>query len=473
MRSTTHWLYLLIALTAPLLLWGTQLILPTFDDWNTLSSPNYDPEWPKYFLPLASFWRPFDALFGYISALDYRLFPGLNHLCICAGHLVNTLLVYRLARELQFNEPARCISTVLFYLSPCMLATVLACDSLNQTYSQLYGLALILSYLTLSGRKKYVVWAGLTFLAALAKENGLAWAVVPPVLAFGLRRLSRREALRDLAFGLGVAAVYAVVRLSLPHSGGSNPDYEDFSLLRRMMEIALMVVNTVAAVDVMSLVHAPSRNLPLGLLTALLSAPFAVLLLGRTLKVWRSRTFLTLLVCAVIAVLPNLIFSLSMMNAYAPLGMLALLIGYTVGQDNPYRHSLTVFFFYVAAAMIVDVHYFHSSWKTSLVGKEMAQEIIRQTGQPVKKAYCILIEDEEQKFSSFYVTPSDAIGWGIAVMHETGYRWPQDIKDTLISRDQRPTALPALTRQAFSSGYECVWIVDGKQISVERKSKHQ
>lgn len=38
-----------ILLSAPIVLLAIVQILPTFDDWNTLSSPNYDKEYLKYF----------------------------------------------------------------------------------------------------------------------------------------------------------------------------------------------------------------------------------------------------------------------------------------------------------------------------------------------------------------------------------------------------------------------------------------
>ena len=42
-------------------------VMPTYDDWYTLSSPNRDPDWLKFFLPYGSVWRPIDALMGYVA----------------------------------------------------------------------------------------------------------------------------------------------------------------------------------------------------------------------------------------------------------------------------------------------------------------------------------------------------------------------------------------------------------------------
>lgn len=462
--------YLFILITAPFLLWGILNILPTYDDWNTLSSPNFDSDWTKYFLPIGSFWRPFDAAFGYISAKDYTLFPNLNHFCIFIGHLINTFLIYRITHLLKFNILARSIATTLFYLSPCTLATILACDSLNQTYSQLWGLLSIWIYLSIEGQKKYVLISITIFIAALAKENGLAWAIVPPILAYGFRLIDTKRLWKDLLLGLCIAMLYAAIRLSLPQNGDYNPDYQTFDLLRRMQEIVMLFANTFFAIDIMSIVHQPSRSLlPLGLITIILSLPFIIALV-RTRNHWISKEFLSLLICALITISPNLLLSLSLMNAYASLGMFAIMIAYLVNTMEQTQLIKIAFSLYIISAFIVAIHYWHSSWKTSLAGKEMAQEVIRKSKHQATKAYCLQIESNIPKFSSFYVTPKDAFGWGIAVMHETGYQWPQELKDTTIQRNCRPYEIQQLVNQALRDGYDCVWIVDDREIQVVEKS---
>ena len=56
-----------IIISAPIILLGILQILPTFDDWTTLSAPNRDPNFLQYFLPYGMTWRPGDALIGYVN----------------------------------------------------------------------------------------------------------------------------------------------------------------------------------------------------------------------------------------------------------------------------------------------------------------------------------------------------------------------------------------------------------------------
>lgn len=41
-----------IIISIPFILWAILQILPTFDDWTTLSMPNYEPNYLTYILPL-------------------------------------------------------------------------------------------------------------------------------------------------------------------------------------------------------------------------------------------------------------------------------------------------------------------------------------------------------------------------------------------------------------------------------------
>lgn len=459
----------LIIITMPFMLWGKMLILPTFDDWCTLSSPNYDPDFMKYIMPYGYIWRPFDAIMGYIVALDYKLFPKLNHIIIFIGHILNVFFVYKICEKLSINKLAKNIATIYFYLSPCMLATVFSCDSLNQTYSQFWGLAAILAYLSLKGKIKYITWILFIFIAALAKDNGIAFAVIPPVIAFAFNKIDKNTLIKHFAYGLCIAIIYAAIRLSLPSTYIENTDYSTFVLSRKIKEIFMLIGFSWFAVDYISLIHAPSRNLLIAGITFILSFPFIYILLIKNIKIWKDKTFLLIVLCILIALSPNLLISLTVMNTYAGLGMVSLLIGYIVNRFNRNSQTLKItFILYIITALFVDSHHWYMSYKTSLNGKEMALKAIKRTGCPVDKVYVLTIEDDYPRFSSFCVIPSDAFGWGLSAKYENGYKWPEFINDTIISRKDS-TDVKMLTDKALNKGFDCVWIVNRKDVKVVRK----
>lgn len=458
-----------ILVTIPFMLCGKLLILPTFDDWSTLSSPNYDPNFITYILPYGYIWRPFDAIMGYIVAIDHRMFPILNHIIIFAGHIANVFFIYKICRKLNLGKTAVNIAAIYFYISPCMLATVFSCDSLNQTYSQFWGLAAILAYLSLKGKTKYAVWFITIFAAALAKDNGIAFAVIPPMIAFAFNIIDRKTLVRHFSFGILIALTYAAIRMSLPATYIENTDYSTFVPSRKIKEIVMLIGYSLSATDYISLLHAPSRNFIIAAITFLTSLPFIYITLIGNISIWKDKTFLMIILCILTALSPNLLISLTIMNTYAGLGMVALLIGYAV-EKKKYSDKIlkTTFILYIATALVVDFHHWYMSYKTSLTGKEMALQAIERTGSPVDKVYVLIVEDDYPRFSSFCVVPSDAFGWGLSAKYENGYKWPLEISDTTISRNDS-ARVNELTEKAMNEGFECVWIVDKKEVRVVRK----
>lgn len=462
--------YILISL--PFVLWAVVGIYPSYDDWSTLSSPNFDADWAKFFLPYGSVWRPFDALMGYVVGAAPQLFPALNHVCIVFGHLLGAILVMKLSQLLGFGRAAQFVATIFFWISPCMLGTVLSCDSLNQTYSQMWGMAAVWFYLSVKGRGRYAAWAACVMLAALSKDNGIAWAVVPPVLAFAFGRENMRSASRHLLFGVAIAVAYGCIRIALPSTEYYNPDYHTFLLAKKIKEIAIFVGYTWVAADYVSIVHAASRCLPLAALTLVLSLPFVYMMFVRSPRLWLTRRFAGLAVCIIIVMSPHLLISLSVMNTYAGLGMSALLVAFVADHTERHHPSLlrTAFAMYVAAALITDIHHWYKAYTTAAVGRDMAREAIRLAEKPVRNAYCVITDDDQKKFSSFCVLPQDAFGaQAAAVAHETQYKWPLHAEDTIIPRDHAHEARTIARRVLDTGRFDCVWLIDKSSVSIMRK----
>ncbi len=470
--KSMRWLWV-IAITLPFLIWGTLLVMPTFDDWNTLSSPNYDPNFMTYILPVGTTWRPFDAMMGYVNGINYKLYPTLNHILILLAHLGSTALVYVLARKLSVKKGAAAIATVFFYISPCMLATVLSVDALNQSYCHLFGLLSIYFYLSAKGGKRIVLWLLFVLMATFSKDNGLAWSVVAPIMGYAFNKTDKQVFMRHIVYGLGLAVVYGVVRLSLPYydSGGYEHLEEMRSLSSKLSGLAKWLGYTWTATDFLALFHAPSRNLLLVGITFIMSAPFIVCVLIGNPKAWRNRQIIGLTVCLVIAALPNLLIAMSLMNAYSSLGMAALMVGWLLNNTTIRRRTVSILFaFYVAAALITAIHHWYMAWQTSLPGIEIAREVARGTGSPVNKAYSIIIKDDYPKYSSFCVPTDEAFGWGKSVLQITGYKWPKEFGDTTIYyKDATTKSINRLTEEKLNKGYDCVWIVGKDRIKVVKK----
>lgn len=471
MRNITRnpWLYILVSV--PFVLYGAMLILPTFDDWYSLTAPKiiYDGSWTQFFLPYGVVWRPFDALVGFILSTDYRMCPTFNHAVIVAGHVLNTLIVYKICRALKFNHTATSMATVFFYASPCMLGTVLSCDSFNQTYSNFWGLVALWSYLTHTGKRRYAMQAACIILATLCKENGIAWLVVPPIMRYAFKDADWRQLAKGVAFGLAVAAVYFAVRLSLPKTEIINPEYSNFALTKKVRDLCVALGYTWFAVDWIAVFHEQSRNIAVAAATLLLSLPLVYVVFFRDIRRRLTLRFAAICLCILAVWSPNLVITMSVMNVYSGLGMAALLVGYAVNAYKPGdRMVKTAFALYLVSAIPVGIHHWYKAWQTSLAGKQMAIDAQGQIKEPADSLFTITIKEDERKFSSFCVLPSDAFADGMALQYENGYKWPRAIDSNYIERegDYMGKAMAMARKALASKKFGCAIIVDKDKVTV-------
>jgi len=464
-----HWSIALVGLFFPLLLAGAIPILPTFDDWTSLVSPSQEPFFTKErFLFFGYHWRPFDSIFGYIVGRNPQLlFPLLNHICVVIGHIGGTILLYQILLKLDFGKTSRNLATLFFFLSPGMLATVLAVDGLNQTYANLWALASALAYLSLRGQKKYVFWLVFVAIGTLCKENALMWAIIVPILAFGFDKIDFQTYRKDLIIGFALMLFYAAAIFVLPKNIEIHPEYvpEGSKIVTSFFKFLL---TTWVAVDFAALLHAPSRNIFIASATILLSLPLLYFLFIKNYSLFKQKSLICLVFSLFIAVAPHLFTVFSMMHTYAGLALAAMIIG-TIMEQTKHRKWLKITFIsYFVAAIFVDVHLWWKSYQSGLIGREIAREIIEKTTQPPKNAFLIIIEDDYPRLSSFCVVPSDALGWGRAVQFETNYEWPKMVSDTTIQRNAmaQKTAQELARRQLDSQQFDAVWIINHRTIEV-------
>ncbi len=457
-----HFSLLVIAVCLPLILWAVGGILPTYDDFTTLQSP-----WwvqiadPGYFFP-DSVRRPFDALLGYVVGLWPALFPALNHVLIILGHAANALLVFAICRRLQLSAMAANVAALFFFFSPATLGATLACDGLNQTFAQFWGLLALWVYLKRCGGS---VWLLCIVMAVLSKENGLAWAVVPPIVAFAFGLTTLRRAAFHVGKGLLLAVAYFVVLTVLIHSGivpiEYPEEYTETTLLSHLRDLVQVLAYTWVPLDYMSAVYAPTRNLAIVAVTALMALPFLLLLASR----WRvlfSRRVLLLVVCFFILVSPHLVTVVSIMHNYAALSIAALIVACLLStnlQSSIFNLQSSTFILFLAAALFCDLHHYQAARQSGLLGKQLALQAIEAAEKPLERAYCINIDDEsEPRYSNFCVRPVDAFAWGLSVRHYSHYTWKTHITETKLT-DYDPQEVDSLARKALEEGYEAVWVV--------------
>ena len=454
----------LLLLTTPVVAYALTLLKPTFDDWTYTTYPNTDPAYWKYLLPYGDYWRPFDGAFGYVVAMGNDLFPTLNHLCIYLGHILATLLVWLVARQLRFTPAARLTAATLHYVSPAILGTLMTLDSLNQVYASCWGLAALWAYLR-GGRHQTLLWIALCAMATWCKENGAMWLAICPLVARCFGRETAREARRHLLWAGIFFAAYWAVRLALPNYYHKDiNEYLTASVFEKVKNVVKYLLFSFISMDFVSLLHRPSRNLPFLLLTLLLSVPYFTLNLIQAFRRHHDRRLWGLLCASWVAALPHLATLFSTMHAYAGLAPLALLAGWLVPEGGKsLRLAAYALCLYVVSAIAVDARHYAKAYQSGMDGYQMALETIRQTHKPTHRVCCLCVDHSEEKYSCFCVIPYDSYGWGNAVIWQTRGRWPQTIDAETIDAGDNPHQV-ALRK--LREGYDHVWIADGKNIQV-------
>ena len=467
-----YWGVIIACMITPALLYAVLQILPTHDDWCSTTTPDFRPFFIKeHFFFFGYHWRPFDTWIGYIAGRNPKVvYPTFNHLLVVGGHLLCTVTVYKLLLVLGFKQFSRNLATLCFFVLPATMATATAIDSQNQVYALTCDMIAFLLYIKMK-RARYIVWILLIFLATLFKENGLMWALIGPILAFGFDFIDQKTLKKDLLIGIGIMVLYALAITIMPKDITIHPDYEP-GVMKVVANVVKFLFSTFITVDYIYLLHAPSRNLLWAIVSLFFTLPFLYLIWVKNIRSMIGKKMLCILISMVIAVGPHLLTVFSMMHTYAGLSLLIIMMAYGIDNCQQTKKSIiTAFILFMTTSLAIDAHLIHESIKSGLVGKKMAQEAIQKTGKPVKSVYVIIIEDDYPKLSSFCVIPNEAFGWGIAAQYETNYQWPEIIEDTTIERSAdairkaKELGLETLNQQQ----YKCIWIVDHEHIDVIKR----
>ena len=467
-----YWSIILIILLSPLLLYAVWFILPTHDDWAATTTPDFTPFFTKeHFFFYGYHWRPFDTWIGYLVGRNPQLlFPAINHLLVVLGHFLSVVALFKVLIVLGFNKKTINVSTLFFFIIPATMATVTAIDSQNQVYALTTDLIAFLFYVK-NSKNKYIFWPILIFLATLFKENGLMWALICPVLAYGFDLIDKKTLKKDLLVGLGIMIAYALIIAIQPKDITIHPEYEP-GVLKIIKNFVKFLFSSFITVDYIYLLHQPSRKLLWAIVSFLFALPFLYLVFIRQWQLFSHKKMWCTAICLLIAVAPHLLTTFSMMHTYAGLAFITIMIAYSINTYKEQQKTLMrSFVLFMIVSVAIDIHLIDSSVKSGRIGKQMAREAIQKTGKPMKSVYLIIIEDDYPKLSSFCVIPNEAFGWGIAAKYETNYQWPEVIQDTTIERSadalRKATnlGLEILNKQQ----YDCIWIVDHEHIDVIKR----
>lgn len=449
-------------ISLPIILFALTMILPTYDDWTYITSPYFGNIFTSgRMLPWNGYWRPFDALIGGILGLNHHLFPTLNHCIILLGHVISTILVYRLANK-------NILPAVFFFLSPGMICTVLDIDSANQVYATCWGLASLILYL----QHHRWLWIACVIIATLCKENGIMYAFIPPFIGYMQQSSGKRvmDYIKDLCPMVATIAVYGLLRILLASAdNGINDNYVTATLSDHVKDTLQYIIFAWIPMDYEAILYPPTRNIPLAVFTLIISLPF-LFLVGKGL--WerrRERMTYALIAAFFIAGAPHLLTIVSMMHIYAGLPFAALIINQA--WKNKEKIYMTAALMFLMAAIITDLHHWHAAYESGIVGKEMAEQVIEKSRTKPQKVFVINFDNGEKKYSCINVIPRDAFGWGHAANYYSDYTMANEINDTNVVAPSDDMAKQKMIEHIAKEAethfqYDALWVVDGKDVSI-------
>ena len=463
-------LFAIILILSPFIVYRLSLLLPTFDDWDYFTTPDYDygENFLDRLIPRYTYWRPWDGIIGYILSLKPAWFPALNHIIVYLAHLGGTITIYLIAKELKLKSFACNMTALYFFISPAMLGTVLGIDSPNQAYSSFWGLLSVLLYIRLSKPYNIILWLTCALIGTFAKENAIVYFVVPQIIAFGFKRITLSQALKDTIWAVLIVIIYFSARYLLTSDVVYiNEEYFENTFSRKFKNICVFLGMTWLPLDFVSLVHPPCRNIPITIATMLLSFPFMIVLFANKRKYWINLQFAALVLSLLAAVSPHLTTLFTAMHPYAGLGIAALIVGYMADTSERISLLKKLLPLFIISCIFIDWHHWQKSYESGLIGKRMAQDIVNSTTKPVNRVYLIIVNDDTPKYSSFCVIPRDAFGRGKSVCSLNGYVWPKDIEIADLEEDEA-YKIDSIADKAIAEHYEAVWLVQKDSAKVIR-----
>lgn len=438
-------------------------VMPCQDDLYYLTAPFADGG-IKNLLPSATFWRPFDAIWGMMITNVHSYFPLLNHISVFIGYLLVAFMFVLLLRELKISSYAKHIGLSFLLVSPAVISTLLNIDSLNQAYVTFWGLVSLYFYLSEKKYKKYFLWIFFAYIATLCKENGITYFVIPPLLAWAFKKVEDRTVYKDVAVGLVFAIGYLLLRWMLLQDSALVSTGEgrySISLSHVFVNFAMLVSWIWLPMDYTSILIAERRNWILAIILFLLSIPFLIRVFGASPRKFTTRKVFGVIVACLCAGSINFLTTLGPMHTFSVLPFAALLVAVFLDEKVHKQNLVTaLFLLYAVCSMVVFYRHWDLTMETANRGIRMAENVIRRLEgqQHPQKVFSITLKTSEIPYSTFKMPVSDVFYHGKEVQWLTDYAWPKTIKFKEIKDTEKYKVPQLIDSIRAANSFDQIWI---------------
>lgn len=219
-------------------------ILPVSDDfsWLQLAKQGQSQSIWQYLSQPAPFgyFRPLPMLFFKTAWMSFGPVLWLYRITALLLHVLNVVLIYKLARQYSYSVQTSFLSSLIFALMPCHAEALFWLCSINELFSAFFILGGIYLYCSGGAWWKTLASGALFLMALLSRES--AFCYIPFLLLFSLPRILDKW--RRLALTITVPALFYVLFRTLWSYGLPEsyippaPGQLDLNLLRMFTRLA-------------------------------------------------------------------------------------------------------------------------------------------------------------------------------------------------------------------------------------------
>lgn len=479
-KSKVNTEYLVLFILFAFYSFASSFVMPVTDDWQYFTSPNFDPHLFQL-LPYMGYWRPFDVIYGWFLGFVPEFYPYLNHILVSLNHVVLIWLIFRVSKLLSIERKAAMVAAIYFAITPAIMATLLSVDSLNQSFSMLWGGWAIYAYLKFDGRKRLILYLLFSVLSVFSKESGIVWVFIAPFLYLTTiinddqkKAIVIKTGIRTIIISIIFVLTYFSLRIFLsPENaqiGSDNPNdrgYLSVFSLFFIKNILMLFGSAVTNIDTISIFVLPYRY-SLSAITLLSGIPVLVIILGRIYKkcFYQAKVLSVLLffILIIVSASPHLILSqIAEMHVYPTVFMIAVFTGWLMNDIKFDKVYLLSFVLFVSGAFFSSARKFDSIYQYGRSGIDIALELKKRTTVKPEKVLIISYGDEFVKgYSVFYQDQRWAYYGGAASRFVYNYRYPVEKMNLSFKNEFEKDSII----KADGSKYNCIWIIYRDSVDV-------
>lgn len=184
--------------------------------------------------------------------LEYTLFkykPFGYHTVNLILHLINSILLFLLARKLAVTEKASFIASIIFLVHPAISETIFCVSYMEDLWGLMFYFLAIILYLVFYEKKNlcYLIFCGICFfISLLSKEMGITFIAVMPLLLFFYRNekiFSRKNIIFFYIPSLLISVTYLYLRFYVFFNNDKPASYPDGSFLIAIYNIPRILLH--------------------------------------------------------------------------------------------------------------------------------------------------------------------------------------------------------------------------------------